>query len=234
MTSRPTTPSQLPLDLDWPRKKALGRSDFIESPANAAALAMIDGPHDWPERRLALFGAQGCGKTHLAVIWAVRVGAAFVDLPRLREDNVRDVAALGPLVVEDFDRFPARREERARIERALHHLYNVMAEHRTPLLFTGRSAPARWTVELPDLASRLSSLPAFQIEGPDDILMSRLVLKLFDDRSISVDPRVCNYIALRGRRSYVAIAEIIETLDRRSVETHAPITVQFVKDVFGW
>ena len=234
MTGAPRDTSQLPLDLDWPRKRALGRSDFIESPANAKALAMIDGAQLWPESRLALFGPEGCGKTHLAAIWARRAGAAFVDLPRLRESNVRDVAALGPLVVEDFDRFPARSEERDRIERGLHHLYNVMGESGTPLLFTGREPPTRWKIDLPDLASRLSALPAFEIEGPDDILMSRLVLKLFDDRSISVDPRIGSYIALRGRRSYRAIAEIVETLDAASVRRHAPITVQFVKDVMEW
>ncbi len=29
---------------------------------------------DWPERRLALFGPEGCGKSHLLHIWAERTG----------------------------------------------------------------------------------------------------------------------------------------------------------------
>jgi len=51
------------LAFDLPARTALGREDFFVSPANAQAVAMIDGWRDWPARKLVLCGPRGAGKT---------------------------------------------------------------------------------------------------------------------------------------------------------------------------
>ena len=60
------------LAFDLPGRVALGRENFFVSPANALAVAALDGWRDWPERRMLLFGPEGAGKTHLAHVWVAR------------------------------------------------------------------------------------------------------------------------------------------------------------------
>ncbi len=225
---------QLPLDLDWPRKRALGRADFIEGECNAEALAAVEGWHGWRDGRLVLIGDEGCGKTHLAAIWASESGARFIDAAALSHDNIRDVAALGAVIVEDVDCRLADASDRRAGEEALLHLFNVMAEQGGRMLFTGRAAPARWGVVLPDLASRLTLPPVFRVGRPDVTLLSHLLLKLFDDREIALDPRVAAFLSLRVERSFGAVQRMVDALDRHSVAVKRPVTIGLAKEVFGW
>lgn len=54
------------LAFDLPIRPALSREDFFISPANALALASLDGWRDWPRGKMVLVGPRGSGKTHLA------------------------------------------------------------------------------------------------------------------------------------------------------------------------
>ena len=55
--------------------KAFRRDNFLEGPANAAALALVDSWPEWPNRIMLLVGPEGSGKSHLAAIWAEQAGA---------------------------------------------------------------------------------------------------------------------------------------------------------------
>ncbi len=234
MTAPLSEPRQLPLDLDWPRKRALGRADFIEGDCNAEALAAVEGWHGWRDGRLVLTGNEGCGKTHLAAIWAGESDAQFIDAAALRHDDIRDVAALGAVIVEDVDRRLGAAPDRRAGEEALLHLFNVMGEQGGRMLFTGREGPARWGVGLPDLASRLSLPPVFRVGTPDVTLLSHLLLKLFDDRDMALEPRVAGFLALRVERSFGAVQRMVDALDRHSVAVKRPVTIGLAKEVFGW
>lgn len=225
---------QLPLDLDWPRKQALTRADFIEGECNSEALAAVEGWHGWRDGRLVLCGDEGCGKSHLAVIWAERVGAHFIDAAALNPHNIRDVAVLGDVVIEDVDRRLLMAPDLPRAEEGLMHLFNLLGERGGRLLFSGREPPVRWKVNLPDLASRLTLPPVFQVGRPDVTLLSHLFLKLFSDRDLALDPRVANFLALRAERNFRAVQEMVEALDRYSAGTKRPVTTGLAKEVFGW
>ena len=234
MTVLAAEPRQLPLDLDWPRRTALARADFVEGNCNAEALAAVEEEGVWGDGRLILVGDEGCGKTHLAAIWAARTGARFLDAAALDPASAREAAALDAGVVEDVDRRLAAAPDRRRAEEGLMHLFNIAGERGGRLLFTGREPPARWDVSLPDLASRLALPPVFKVGWPDDTLLSRLFLKLFDDRTVDLDPKVAAFLALRSERSFRAAHRIVEALDRYSVATGRPVTVGLAKEAFGW
>lgn len=227
-------PRQIPLDLDWPRKRAMRREDFIEGSCNADALAAIEGWQGWKDGRLVLSGPEGSGKTHLAAIWAARTDAVFIDIAALTGDNLRDVAALGHVILEDIDTRIKAMPDPAETETAMFHLFNLMTERQGRILFTGRALPARWPINLPDLATRLSLPPVFRVGRPDDTVLSSLILKLFDDRSLSPDGRVADYLAVRVERSFEAVHAMVGALDAYSVETKRPVTVKLAKDLFGW
>jgi chromosomal replication initiation ATPase DnaA len=62
-------PRQLAFAL--PHAESLTRDNFLEGPANAAGLALVDSWPDWPNRIMLLVGPEGSGKSHLAAIWVV-------------------------------------------------------------------------------------------------------------------------------------------------------------------
>lgn len=232
MTSaRTDRPRQLPLDMPWPRHEGASREDFAVSDSNAEALRFLDAWPDWPDGRLALVGPEGSGKTHLALVWAERSGARFVDCAGAADEAAaRRWARSGAVVVEDCDRALATPEA----ETALFHLLNILRDEGGSILMTARTPPARWTIRLPDLASRLSALTVAEIGMPDDALMEALVAKLFADRHIVITDRLAGYIARRIERSSTAIEAAVARLDARSLELGEPVSQRMTKELFGW
>ena len=66
--------TQLPLPLAY--RPATGAADFVHAPANADAVAWLDGP---PAARTLLVGPPASGKTHLGRLFAARHGATLLD-----------------------------------------------------------------------------------------------------------------------------------------------------------
>ena len=93
-------PRQLALAL--PHAESLTRDNFLEGPANAAGLALIDSWPEWPNRVMLLVGPEGCGKSHLAAIWAEAAGARRVAARNTDAANLPGMFATGALVLEDI------------------------------------------------------------------------------------------------------------------------------------
>src|SRR5438105_13977796 len=66
-------PRQLAFAL--PHAESLTRDNFLEGPANAAGVALVDAWPEWPNPIMLLVGPEGSGKSHLAAIWAEQAGA---------------------------------------------------------------------------------------------------------------------------------------------------------------
>ena len=79
-------------------------------------------------------------------------------------------------------------------------------------------------VRTPDLASRLRAARPVELGEPDDALLRRMLVKLFADRQLDVDPAVIDYIALRMERSMAGAAAIVDDLDREALAAGSPIT----------
>src|SRR5436190_11349249 len=93
-------PRQLAFAL--PHAESLTRDNFLEGPANEAALTLIERWPDWPNRIMVLAGEEGSGKSHLASIWAERSGARSIAAHALTAASVPSALATGALVVEDL------------------------------------------------------------------------------------------------------------------------------------
>src|SRR5579872_2167961 len=153
----PPVPRQLALALDHAESHA--REDFLEAASNAAALCLIERWPDWAGQTVVLLGPEGSGKSHLAAIWAAAAGARFLSARALSTALPPVALATGALVVEDI-------AAGAFDERALFHLLNLAREERAFMLLTTRTAPAGWQLSIPDLASRLKSLPVVSLDAP--------------------------------------------------------------------
>lgn len=208
-------PRQLALNL--PHSESLSREDFLEGAGNASALALIDGWPDWPNRIMLLVGPDGCGKSHLASIWAEQAGARSISAPSLTSAAVPGSLATGALVLEDLT--PSGFDERA-----LFHLMNLAREDEAFVLVTARVPPSAFPVELRDLRSRLRAVPVVTLSAPDEQLFRALIVKLCADRQLSIDESLVQYLATRIDRSFAAARRAVERLDTESLRLGRPVT----------
>ena len=211
----PEIPRQLAFALD--HAESFAREDFLSGIGNAAALALIERWPDWPGPALMLVGPEGSGKSHLAAIWAAAAGARFLAGRALAAAQIPAALATGALVVEDLaaEHFD---------ERALFHLLNLAREEQAFVLLSAASAPAGWTIAIPDLASRLKTLPVATLSAPDDVLLRAVLVKLFTDRQIAVDESLIGYVVKRIERSFAAARTAVAELDREAMRRQRPLT----------
>jgi chromosomal replication initiation ATPase DnaA len=220
-------PRPVQLLLDLPHAASLDGADFLDAPCNAAALAHLRLWPDWPARVVRLEGSEGCGKTHLAHIWARRSRAVWIDAPGLAEGD-DPLARLGPAraaVIEDADR--------GGNERAVLHLYNLVSERRGHLLLTLRRPPGGGWPRLPDLASRLHAAHRLAIRPPDDALLASLLVKQLADRQLRVDAGVVTWLLHHMERSFAAVSRIVRDLDAASLRAGRPITLATARAVLA-
>ena len=205
------------LVLDLPLRTALGRDDFLVTPSNAAAVAMIDRYPDWPHHVVVLVGDGGSGKTHLLEVWRQASGARLVSAAALGREPPDTLLETGALAI---DNAPGD----ALDERALFHLLNLTRETGGHVLIASASDPAQWTVKLPDLASRLRALAVARLDPPDDALLRGVLVKHFADRQIGVEEPVISYLMLRMPRSLDAARAIVAELDALALTEKTPVS----------
>lgn len=218
-----TPPRQLALEL--PHAESLSRDDYLEGPSNALALALVERWPDWSNRVMMLVGPEGCGKSHLAAIWAANSGARIVAAHALTSGEVPASLATGALVVENL-------EPGAFDERAIFHLLNLARETNAFVLMTARTAPASFEIELRDAGSRLRAIPWVSVEPPDDHLLRALLVKFCADRQMTVDEGVVNYLATHIERSFAAARQAVELLDAESLRQGRPVTRALAATLF--
>ncbi|MCH9766026.1 MAG: hypothetical protein K0U34_08560 [Alphaproteobacteria bacterium] len=208
-------PTQLVLNL--PHRQALGAEDFFVSTSNASAVDLIDTWPDWPHSAAVVVGPQGCGKSHLAHVWQLRSGAHVLSSADLNEANIPQPGARQAVVVEDVDTNLAD-------ERALFHILNLARETQFSVLITARRAPGELEISLPDLRSRIRALPVVEISMPDQPLLKAVLIKLFGDRQLPIEPHVVNYLATRMERSMEAASRVVQAVDDLALARQRRIT----------
>ena len=212
------------LALDLPHAESFRRDDFLESPSNEAALALVDRWPEWPSRIAAIVGPRGSGKSHLATIWAERTGARIVAGANLTRADVPAQLATGALVVEDI--MPGRIDEAA-----LFHLFNLAREDEAYLLLTSPQRIDGAGFVLPDLVSRLRAVPSVTLAPPDDALLSAVLVKLFSDRQLAIGEGVIAYLLPRMERSLASAREIVARLDQAALTSGRAVSRQLAAEM---
>jgi chromosomal replication initiation ATPase DnaA len=164
-----------------------------------------------------LVGPSGAGKSHLATIWARQANARAVDAASLTRDALGELAEAKALLIEDADRSGAD-------EAALFHLVNLARERGVDALITARAPPDAWGLRTADLLSRLRLAPIVELGAPDFELTQAVLVKLFNDRQLAVDPALIGYVALRIERSLDAARALVAALDREALARGGPVT----------
>jgi len=215
---------RLQLLLPFPHAPGYDARDFMPAGSNHDALAWLE--IAWPDRRLALWGPAGCGKSHLLHVWAERTRARSLTGPMLTDQALRDLDSLpenGALVIDDADAVTS--------EPLLLHLLNAARDRGLHVLLAARMPPSRWPVRLPDLSSRLRAITAAEIRPPSDDLLAALLIHLLADRQLSVTPSVQDWLLTRLPRSPDALRQAVSTLDQASLASRRAITRAFAASV---
>ena len=217
-----TTTSQITFEFD--HRPAMGWEDFLVASCNEAAVDMIDRWPDWPAPAMCMYGPPGCGKTHLAQVFCARSGAGLLTASAFGAMELDALLAKGVTwAIEDADRGVD--------ETKLFHFYNMIAERNGHLLLTAGSPPARWTVELEDLRSRLTALPALAVSAPDEGLIGAVLVKQFADRQLRVEQDVITYLVMHMERSFEAARRVAAALDTAALVGRRRVTVPLARDV---
>lgn len=208
----------------------MGREDFMVAPCNREAFNMVDAWPEWLAHGLIIYGPKGCGKSHLAHLFADKVKAfsdkpikvSLIDAARINLRNVNKIATENQsIVIENLT-------PKANME-ALFHLFNLYNSEGRYMLWTAETAPSHMAFALKDLQSRLNMLPSVEIKEPDDIMLQTLIVKLFNDRQILISPEILNFIVTTAPRSFEYIGKLVEECDNISLAYQCAVNYNVVK-----
>ena len=221
MSAAGPTFRQLPLDLAAADRQA--REDLVVGASNAAAVALIDGWPDWPAPVVVLAGPSGAGKSQMGAVWRERSDAVLLTAGEIGKAAI-EAATRGPVFIDDADAGPLDEE-------GLFHLINAVRGADTHLMMTARRFPVSWPVALPDLRSRLKAAALVEIGEPDDALLGAIMVKLFADRQVEVEPHVIDFIVRRIERSLATAIGVVDRLDRLALERKCRISRSLAGEV---
>jgi chromosomal replication initiation ATPase DnaA len=198
--------------------------DFIVSSTNKDAyLWLMQWPH-WPNHCFAIYGDEGCGKTHLSYIWQEQSQA------RRLESQVFNTTPL-PSLLEGPNLFILDDAHLIEKGEKFFHFYNHLNLTKGALLLLTRTPPAHWESDLADLRSRLNTIPTLKIHDPDEELLCRLVQKLFNDLQLRVEENVIIFLLKHMERSFESAHLWVHTLNTYALTHNRSITIPLVREL---
>lgn len=175
--------------------------DFLIGEPNRLAFDHLKRWSLWPVPVTLLVGPRRSGRSLLGRIFVRKTGGRLFD--------------------------DAERHE----EERLFHAWNEAQALRRPLLLIAAQAPPAWDVDLPDLRSRLTATPLIQIDEPNDALIAQLICKLLGDRGLVVSPDITDFLVPRIERSYFAVGQVVDVIDRAMLSGHGKMGLATVRRI---
>lgn len=179
-----------------------------------------------------LWGAAATGKTHLLQAACERAGDRSIYVP------LAMFAAAGPealdglasrelVCIDDLDRVV----DDGRWEAALFDLMNQLHDAGGQMVVAASASPRELNIQLPDLRSRLSRMPVFQLHEllePDRLHALQLRSR---HRGIQLPDETAQYLIRRSRRDMASLYALLDQLDHAALRAQRRLTVPFVRDV---
>ena len=217
------------LYFEMPNKTALGIEDYIITDSNNFAfdliIKMVKGEINFG----LISGPPYSGKTHLSKILiknASNYKALYID--RDYQNILDKFESSDILILENIDKVKYDKSEQD-----LFHIINLVKENNKKLLMTSRKSISEIDISLEDLKSRLNSILEAKINEPDDQLMELILIKIFNDKQLKINPNVIDFLMSRLVRSYKSINLFIEKIDKFSLEKGKKITIPLINDLLN-
>ena len=215
------------LYFDMPDKTALGIEDYIITESNSFAFDLISRMIRGEINQGVISGPSFSGKTHLSKILIKNIGSnesLYID--RDYKKIIEKVGSSNLIVIENVDKVIEDRSEED-----LFHIINFTKESDKKLLMTSGKSISNIEFKLEDLKSRLNAVIEAKIMQPDDELMKLVLIKIFNDKQLLINPNVIDFLRSRLERSYKSINDFIEKIDKFSLERGKKITIALINDL---
>ena len=221
-------PGQIPLLM---RSEDLANWDnWLSRPETAALEQLLR--DQVPEHSAYVWGGEGIGKSHIlqACCDAAGRNARYIPLRDLvdfaPEQVLADSEIARLIAIDDIDCV----ESRHGWQEALFAVFHASKETGALLLVTADKAPQQLLEALPDLRSRLSSLPVFQMPRFTEDHIAELLALRGVEAGIELSEDVARYCSLRLPRYPRAAVRFINQLDQLSLAQRRAVTIPFIRE----
>ena len=219
----------LPISLD----EGATFDNYYAGPNGAAVEALKTLALEGGTPVLFLYGADGTGKSHLlqaACRLANDRGRRAMYLP------MGQAVLLDPSAIENFDRYAlVCLDDVQRVagtepwQRALLTLIDALKQKGSGFVASARGAPASEKRLLPDLVSRLSWGPVFQLAVLGDTDKIAALQQRAQRRGFELPEDTAKFLLNRLQRDMSTLCAILDALDTASLVAQRKLTVPFVK-----
>ncbi len=207
----------------FPFKTTYFEKDFFVSTNNFEAYKLIESWPKWPDKKINIFGPNGCGKTHLVNILSKKLKLLSVNAEKFDEKINKLADNFDCVVIENYDE---------NIDENLFYTFiNHIAQLNKILIINSLKNIKNFKINLTDLKSRLDSFVEIQISLPTDDLIRVIILKTFSDKQINLSSKNLEFIIKNIERSYEKIFKFTKDIDNISLSTGKSININLIKKV---
>ena len=208
----------------FPFRKKYFEQDFYVSSNNFQAYKLIENWPNWPGKWLNVFGASGCGKTHLSKILEKKIKKVMcIDAKDINNELVSDLANFKCLIIDNYAE---------NIESDLFYsLLNHSKQVENFLMINSTKPIKQNNILLEDLKSRLNSFLLIGIDLPTDDLLQVIISKSLSEKQVKLDPKIADYIIKNVDRSYEQIFKFLRDVDEFSLSSGKSININLIKKV---
>ena len=179
-----------------------------------------------------LWGGSATGKTHLLQATCERAGDRSVYIPLTSFADagpalLEGLASRELVCIDDLDTVAGRGDW----ERALFELCNELLDVGGRLVIAAATAPRQAKIQLPDLASRLSRLPVFQLNALAEAERGAALQMRARHRGLELPDETARFLINRSRRDMTSLYRLLDKLDAEALRAKRRLTIPFVKAV---
>ncbi len=183
---------------------------------------------------IALWGPPASGKSHLLQALCNRASeqgqtALYLPLQQILDGDPEALDAMAStamICLDDLDAVIGRRPW----QEALYRLYNGVQQASGCLVSASRTPPRELPLELPDLKSRLSWGPCYQVLQLGDEHKGQVLKQQAKERGLQLPDEAVNYLLNHQQRDLASLIGILDRLDRASLAAQRRLTVPFIRE----
>lgn len=224
-------PEQLALRIGL--REGINFDNFLSS-GNEAVLHQLK---EGDEPFVYLWGSMGSGRSHLLQALCHQSDQAgnsvvyfsLLDYQALDVAMVEGMEHYALVAIDDIDTIagdPAWEE-------ALFHLYNRVRDAGSRMVAAASAPPSAAGFHLPDLISRLSWGPVYQLQGLDDNGKAAALQLRSRRRGMELSDEVAAYLLKHASRDMTSLFALLDDLDRASLRAKRRLTIPFVRELLS-
>ena len=213
-------------------------NDYCWGENNLLQTALYAALSNAGEQFIYLWGAAGCGKSHLLQACCQHLGthepSIYLPLNTLKTWDptiLRDLETHTLFCIDELDAITGQPDW----EEALFHLYNRIRDNKkSTLIMAGLTPPRHANIGLPDLQSRLSSGLVVHVQELNDTDKAQTLTLEATRRGFTLSQSVAQFLVNRSARNMHDLHAILDKLDHASLVAQRKITIPFIKTILNW